>query len=189
MTATRSSPPGSMLRWRAWALKSSDGHIEAVCPWATASVALHQTSASAPWRLVFRMWSSMCPQERQTESLAFIRRFLGAQAAPLEDAQGRSACVTAGTGQKLLFRETDRPTQPYDQHHIQIYINDFSGPHRRLAAVAAPANSHGATEGGTAGREGKSERQRPTLAELKKPLATRAASSERITSAIAMIFC
>jgi hypothetical protein len=32
----------------------------------------------------------------------------------------------------LFFRESDRPIPAYDQHHLQIYINDFSGPHRRL---------------------------------------------------------
>jgi hypothetical protein len=34
----------------------------------------------------------------------------------------------------MFFRESDKPTPPYDRHHLQIYINDFSGPHRRLAA-------------------------------------------------------
>jgi hypothetical protein len=31
-----------------------------------------------------------------------------------------------------MFRETDRPLPDYDGHHIQIYLADFSGPHRRL---------------------------------------------------------
>ena len=57
---------------------------------------------------------------------------MGAQAAPMEDKDGRFACVTAGDAQNLFFRETDRPIPAYDKHHIQIYIADFSGPYRRL---------------------------------------------------------
>jgi hypothetical protein len=64
----------------------------------------------------------------------FYSQIMGAQAARLEDSGGPFACVTAGTGQNLFFRESDKPTPPYDRHHIQIYINDFSGPHRRLSA-------------------------------------------------------
>ena len=73
-------------------------------------------------------------RHRRRLSRAFTQKSWRAQAAPLEDAQGRYACVTAGAGQNLFFRETDRALPPFDQHHIAIYINDFSGPHRRLAA-------------------------------------------------------
>jgi predicted enzyme related to lactoylglutathione lyase len=62
----------------------------------------------------------------------FYSQIMGAQAAPMEDAHGRFACVAVGNGQNLFFRETDQPIPPYDQHHLAIYINDFSGPHRRL---------------------------------------------------------
>jgi hypothetical protein len=40
--------------------------------------------------------------------------------------------VQVGEKQYFYFRETDAPEQPYDRHHAQIYIADFSGPHRRL---------------------------------------------------------
>ncbi len=43
-----------------------------------------------------------------------------------------AAEVSVGRDQKLRFRETDAPLPPYDNHHIQIYLADFSGPHRRL---------------------------------------------------------
>ncbi len=42
------------------------------------------------------------------------------------------ARVLVGKKQYLLFRETDKPIPEYDGHHIQIYIADFSGPHRWL---------------------------------------------------------
>jgi hypothetical protein len=31
-----------------------------------------------------------------------------------------------------LFRETDKPLPDYDEHHVQIYVSSFSGPHQRL---------------------------------------------------------
>ncbi len=41
--------------------------------------------------------------------------------------------MAAGAGQTLVFRESDATPAPYDGHHIQIYVADFSGPHARLS--------------------------------------------------------
>lgn len=43
-----------------------------------------------------------------------------------------AAEVSVGRDQRLRFRETDAPPPAYDNHHIQIYLADFSTPHRRL---------------------------------------------------------
>jgi hypothetical protein len=43
-----------------------------------------------------------------------------------------SACVRAGQSQRWWFKETSGPIPPYDGHHVQIYIADFAGTHRRL---------------------------------------------------------
>jgi catechol-2,3-dioxygenase len=48
------------------------------------------------------------------------------------DAAERTAHVKAGT-QQLVFRETDAALEPYDGYHIQVYLADFSTPHRKLA--------------------------------------------------------
>ncbi len=45
---------------------------------------------------------------------------------------GGEARVEAGAGQTLVFRESAAAPAPYDGHHIQIYVADFSGPHARL---------------------------------------------------------
>jgi hypothetical protein len=69
-----------------------------------------------------------------TDGIArFYREILATPAETAEDAQGRHARVSVGTAQSLIFRETARPLSPYDGHHIQIYVADFSGPYRRLA--------------------------------------------------------
>ena len=62
----------------------------------------------------------------------FYREILDAASEVAEDELGQHARVSVGANQDLVFRETDAPPSPYDGHHIQIYIADFSGPHRRL---------------------------------------------------------
>ena len=44
----------------------------------------------------------------------------------------RYASVRVGADQCLRFVETSEPLPPFDGHHIQIYLSDFSGPHWRL---------------------------------------------------------
>lgn len=62
----------------------------------------------------------------------FYREILGTLAETAEDEHGLHARASVGAQQSLIFRETDGPLPDYDGHHIQVYIADFSGPHRRL---------------------------------------------------------
>jgi hypothetical protein len=64
----------------------------------------------------------------------FYREVLGSPARAIDDAAGVRAHVPVGKDQELVFRETDADAPPYDGHHIQIYIADFSGPYERLKA-------------------------------------------------------
>jgi hypothetical protein len=51
----------------------------------------------------------------------------------VEGAPGNeTAVVSVSATQRLRFRETARPLPDYDGHHVQVYVSDFSGPHRRL---------------------------------------------------------
>jgi hypothetical protein len=51
----------------------------------------------------------------------------------LKNGDATVASVTMGKNQHLLFRETNRPQPEYDGHHVQMYVTDFSGPHRKLS--------------------------------------------------------
>ncbi len=63
----------------------------------------------------------------------FYREVLGTRRRAVdEDERGRMRGCSVGIDQDLLFRETDAPPPPYDGHHVQVYIADFSGPHERL---------------------------------------------------------
>ncbi len=58
----------------------------------------------------------------------FYRDILGAPAHVKADV----ARITAGVNQHLVYRETSAELPPFDGHHIQITLADFSGPHSRL---------------------------------------------------------
>jgi len=62
----------------------------------------------------------------------FYREIIGTTADTAEDEHGLHARASVGAQQNFIFRETDQPLPDYDGHHIQVYVADFSGPHRRL---------------------------------------------------------
>src|SRR5262249_41140915 len=71
----------------------------------------------------------------------FYREVFGASAI-LEEGLAR---VSAGAGQELVFRETETPLPEYDGHHIQVYVANFSGPHRQLLErrlISEESNQH-----------------------------------------------
>lgn len=71
----------------------------------------------------------------------FYREVLGARA----ERSAGVARVQVGAAQTLVFSETAAELPAYDGHHIQIYVADFSGPHRRLQGlglVSEESNRH-----------------------------------------------
>ncbi len=71
----------------------------------------------------------------------FYREVLGARASCTDGC----ARIVMGEAQTLICQETDAPVPPFDGHHIQITLADFSGPHRRLAEhglITEESNRH-----------------------------------------------
>jgi hypothetical protein len=62
----------------------------------------------------------------------FYREVLNAAAEVVKNGAGPEARVQVGEKQYFYFRETEAAERTFDGHHVQIYIADFSGPHRRL---------------------------------------------------------
>jgi hypothetical protein len=62
----------------------------------------------------------------------FYRTILGAPSRPT-NTEATGVAVQVGKDQYFIFRETERTVPAFDEHHVQIYVADFSGPHRRLA--------------------------------------------------------
>ena len=111
-----------------------DGCVEAICPWGNRIRCFEPNQRFGRVSLGIPYVEFDVPSGTADGIARFYSQIMGAQAAPLEDKDGRFACVTAGNSQNLFFRETDRQLAAYDNHHIQVYINDFSGPYRRLLA-------------------------------------------------------
>jgi hypothetical protein len=63
----------------------------------------------------------------------FYREVFAAAAELFDD--GKRARVTVGPRQYFFFAEIDAAQAPYDGHHVQIDIADFSGPYRKLKAL------------------------------------------------------
>jgi hypothetical protein len=68
-----------------------------------------------------------------TEGIAAFYPAIMNMPAKFANDEAHVTSVQVGKDQHLLFRETDRPSPAYDGHHVQIYITNFSGPHRALA--------------------------------------------------------
>ena len=116
-----------------FAFRESNECNETVCPWGN-RINVHAPDESRFGRIVLGMpYIAFDVRPGTAERIArFYREVVGALAGVVENAEGRSARVQVGEKQYWYFRESDAPEQPYDRHHAQIYIADFSGPWRRL---------------------------------------------------------
>jgi hypothetical protein len=119
--------------------------VDATCPWGN-RFRCHAPSpefGSADLALAYVEFE--VPRGSTGGIARFYREVLNATAAIEQRGGDAVACVDAGRAQKLLFRETDGTPPRYDNHHIQIYIADFSGPHRVLVErglITEESNEH-----------------------------------------------
>jgi hypothetical protein len=125
--------------------ESNDG-VETVCPWGN-RITVHTPDAARFGRIQLGMpYIRFDVRPGTAERIArFYREIVHAPADVKQNGAGREARVQVGERQYFYFRETDAPEQPYDKHHVQIYIADFSGPHRLLldlGLVTAESNEY-----------------------------------------------
>jgi hypothetical protein len=129
-----------------FAFRESNDCIETVCPWGN-RINLHAPDESRFGRIVLGMpYIAFDVRPGMVERIArFYREVMGALATVVDNGSGRGARVQVGEKQYWYFRETDAPEQPYDRHHAQIYISNFSGPYRRLkelGLITLEVNEH-----------------------------------------------
>jgi hypothetical protein len=77
--------------------------------------------------------------------MRFYTEIVGATTNLMNREGARAASIYVGRDQRMLFRETAQRLPPYDGHHVQIYIADFSGPYRRLLErnlITAETDAH-----------------------------------------------
>lgn len=116
---------GTQFAWR-----DCGTHVEASCPWGN-RVRCH---APAPEYGDAELALAYVEFDVPPGSAAGIARFYTEiMGAPATVEKG-SARVPVGRGQALVFTETAQAIPPYDGHHLQVYIADFSGPYEKLKA-------------------------------------------------------
>jgi len=109
-------------------------HVEAHCPWGN-KFRLHTPDIEQFGKINLGIpYVEFDVPVGAAEGIArFYRHILEAPARLEGNGGGKTARVSVGTNQCLLFKETDRPLPEFDGHHIQVYVRDFSGPHDKLA--------------------------------------------------------
>jgi hypothetical protein len=115
-----------------YAWEERDGVVEAICPWGNR----YRCHAPAPefgdTELAIAYVAFDVPPGTARGIARFYESILEAGAA-VDGAPGsETAVISVSATQRLRFRETARPLPDYDGHHVQVYVSDFSGPHRRL---------------------------------------------------------
>ncbi|MBN8889288.1 MAG: hypothetical protein BGP12_06145 [Rhodospirillales bacterium 70-18] len=121
---------GTRFAWR-----RAGGAIEAVCPWGN-RIRLHAPDEARFGRMLLGMpYVEVDVAPGTAAGIArFYREVLDNPADAARDAHGAFARVPIGLAESLVFRETDAALAPFDGHHVQIAIADFSGVHGRLLA-------------------------------------------------------
>ena len=116
-----------------FSFKEHNDYVEAICPWGN-RVRCFEPDADRFGRITLGIpyVEFDVPTGSAKGICDFYPKIMG-MPTQLKNGDGTTASVQVGKNQHLVFRETDRPQPEYDGHHVQIYITNFSGPHRALA--------------------------------------------------------
>lgn len=109
--------------------------VDTVCPWGN-RIRVHAPDPArfGPLRLGMPYVEVDCAPGTVAGIARFYTEVLAAPATLGSDADGSFVRIPIGLAESLVFRETTRALPPYDGHHVQISVADFSGVHRRLLA-------------------------------------------------------
>src|SRR3954466_14528061 len=113
--------------WKRVRNESGD-FIEATCPWGN-RIRCH---APAPEFGRAEIGIAYVDFDVPPGAAEGIARFYNEVMRTPASAQKGRATVRVGRDQRLMFTETCAPLPEYDNHHIQIYIADFSSPYEWL---------------------------------------------------------
>lgn len=115
-----------------FACSVEDKHVRVVSPWGNA-IRCHPPGPTFGDMTLGMPYVEFPIERGAADGIArFYRDGFGAPAVVARNGGGAAARVTVGPQQELVFRETADAIPAYDGHHIQIYITNFSGPHRWL---------------------------------------------------------
>jgi hypothetical protein len=117
-----------------FSVKEAGDVVETTCPWGN-KIRVHAPDPQrfGPLRVGMPYVEIDVAAGTNLEGIArFYREILGGIAGVAKDERGPYAWANTSADSKVTYRETKKKLPPYDGHHIQITLADFSGPHRKL---------------------------------------------------------
>lgn len=129
-----------------FAFTHQDDHVDVTCPWGN-RIRCHRPDAVRFGPVALGMpYIAFDVAKGTAEGIArFYRQIVGASATVEGAKAGAAARVSVGIGQQLVFSEIDGALPEYDGHHLQLYVVNFSGPHRQLSErglITEESNQH-----------------------------------------------
>lgn len=129
---TRLRRAATALAGTAFGFDEHDDHVAVRCPWGNRLRCYEPDDARFGATTLGIVEVELDVGPGAAEPIArFYREVLGARAT----LEGSVARVQVGIAQQMVFRETDLQLMLYDGHHIQVYVADFGGVHRRLVEL------------------------------------------------------
>lgn len=117
-----------------FSFKEAGDVVETTCPWGN-KIRVHAPDPHrfGPLRVGMPYVELDVAAGTNLEGIArFYREILGGIAGVAKDERGPYAWANTSADSKVTYRETKKKLPPYDGHHIQITLADFSGPHKKL---------------------------------------------------------
>ena len=116
-----------------FAVKENNDYVEVTCPWGN-KFNMHSPDPERFGAINLGMpyLQFDVPKGTAKGIEKFYRKIFDAKTSLEGNGSGKTARINVGLGQDLLFRETKGKLPDYDGHHIQVYVQDFSGPYKEL---------------------------------------------------------
>jgi hypothetical protein len=114
-----------------FAFEEHEDHVETTCPWGN-KLLIHEAGSFGRMQLGMPYVEFDVPAGTAPAIADFYRQVFETTASVDETGEMPAARVSVGPSQELVYRETRSKLPAYDGHHIQVYVANFSRPHKRL---------------------------------------------------------
>ena len=113
--------------------KEHNDYVAATCPWGN-KIRLYEPDVDrfGKINLGIPYVEFTVPMGTAKGIARFYKEILGALTKVEGNGSGKAAHIKVGPKQELIFRETDKKLPEFDGHHLQVYVEDFGGPHKKL---------------------------------------------------------
>ena len=121
------------LKGTKFGYKEHNDYVEATCPWGN-KFRLYSPDEKRFGKINLGIpYVEFTVPEGTAKGIArFYEEILGALTKVKGNGGGKAAHIKVGPQQELIFRETDEKLPEFDGHHLQVYVEDFGGPHKKL---------------------------------------------------------